>query len=101
MRCLALERCLLALGTVVLFAPWAQASAPRPPPEAACRAMDAHISELIIQHTHAADLDEATFDAIAVMFHDAQRACNFKKFEEALLLYTSIPIGPVQNSWLR
>jgi hypothetical protein len=63
--------------------------------------MDAHLADLILQHAAAEDLDEVTFSAIAGVFHAAQRACNFDRVEEAIEIYSLIPISAVSSRLLR
>jgi hypothetical protein len=67
----------------------------------ACRAWDAHISDLIDQHRKSDELDDAAFGEIVRLFYDAQAACAAGRFGEGLTAYEVIPVGRVERRPLR
>jgi len=79
----------------------AMARLERPRAEAACRAMQAHVAELLDQHRRSNELDEAAFGRVLSLFYEAQSACTLGRFDEGLDIYTAIPIGRVSPRSVR
>jgi hypothetical protein len=67
----------------------------RPSLAAACRVMERHISDLLNQHRHTSDLDDAGFDVVLRMSQAAQSACTAERFNEGISLFSQIPLGRV------
>ena len=86
---------------ISLATPAAVAAVSRPPPAAACQAMQAHVAELIEQHRRADELDDASFGRVVQLFYEAQIACTAERYEEALATYSVIPIGRLTRAPLR
>lgn len=84
-----------------LTIPAARAAPSRPPPAAACQAMQKHVAELIEQHRRADELDDASFGRVMQLFYEAQIACSGERYEEALATYSVIPIGRLTRAPLR
>ncbi len=84
-----------------LTAPTARAAPSRPPPAAACQAMQVHIAELIDQHRRADELDDVSFGRVIQLFYEAQIACTGERYEEGLATYSVIPIGRLTRAPLR
>jgi hypothetical protein len=78
-----------------------QAMEGRPSPSAACQAWSAHIAELIDQHRTAHEVSDDQFGEIVRLFYEAQHTCSAERYEEALAIYETIPIGPVASRPLR
>jgi hypothetical protein len=90
---------LLGLASAIVFPQVTQAQ--RPSQWDACRAWHIHVADLIDQHRISNDLDEAKLYEDIRLFYDAQSACAAQRFDEGLLLYETIPIGPVAYPELR
>jgi hypothetical protein len=54
--------------------------------------MNEHVSDLLNQHRRAAEMDDAEFHAALSKFYEAQTACEAGRYDEALSLYTLVPV---------
>lgn len=65
----------------------------RPPAKAICWTMNEHISDLLNRHRRATEMDDTEFNDALLKFYDAQTACEAGRYDEALSLYTLVPVG--------
>jgi hypothetical protein len=69
----------------------------RPPAQAICWTMNEHISDLLNRHRLATEMDEADFHAALQKFYEAQTTCEAGRYDEALSLYTLVPVRRPQT----
>jgi hypothetical protein len=54
--------------------------------------MNEHISDLLNRHRRSTEMNDTEFNAALLKFYEAQTACEAGRYDDALSLYTLVPV---------